>query len=824
MLSRTSKSALLGAAAFIGLGFTAPAFAQSQSSTLGEIVVTARRVEERLQDVPISITVYSQQQLTQRNITNPGDLATYTPSLSANTTFGTDNTQFSLRGFTQQLQTSPTVGVYFADVVAPRGGPTIATGDGAGPGDFFDLQNVQVLKGPQGTLFGRNTTGGAVLLVPQKPTGKYEGYIEGSAGNFGLKRIQAVVNLPLADTLRVRLGVDRQKRDGYENNISGVGPKDFNNIDYTAFRASVVWDVTPELQNYTIFNYTNSTTHGAEAQMFLCNPKATVPGLPSLACGQIAQQQAAGPYSVENNQPDPHSSLHEYQIINTTTWDATSWLTVKNITSYAHLKNSYQSNLFGDNFVLPSTIQLSVGALSIPVPTGRFAGQRLEFVSVDAPPGSNTADQTTFTEELQFQGHSFNDRLSWQAGGYLEISRPGGANHAISPTLAQCSNIYALQCADVLGSILTSFFHLPTPIILGQVTDKPQAIDYRNLAGYAQATWKFTDQWKLTGGVRWTSDRTRSWAREFDYFFPAANTPLPTCASTFTTVAQGCFTQFQESSAKPTWLIDLDYTPRTDMLFYVKYARGYRQGDVNAIAADGFQTWGPETVDDYEGGVKTTFNSPFPITFDADVFYNKFHNQQIFVGFQGPPPAVPNSSVVNAGQSRIYGAEVEAMAEPIRRLTIDVAYTYLNSRLESLSLPPLAPGGLYNLLQPASLPGDPLPYAPKHKASVTINYTLPLDEDIGSVSVGGTYVYTDPQLLTRGVSFGTLPALSLLGFHAEWSNMFRKPVDLSFFMTNATNKFYWNGVTDLSESVGWATRNLGEPRMYGFRLKYRFGS
>src|SRR5579864_7972863 len=251
----------------LSLGVIVPAFAEEE---LNEIIVTARRVEERLQDVPISITVFNQDQLNRNNVTNAVDLASITPSLSVNNNFGNENASFAIRGFVQDAGTAPSVGTYFADVVAPRG-PTQGTqaGDSAGPGSFFDLQNIQVLKGPQGTLFGRNTTGGAVLLVPQKPTSKYEGYVEGSAGNFGLKRIQAVVNLPLAETLRVRLGVDREKRDGYTHNISGIGPTDFNNIDYTAARASVVWDVTPELQNYSIFSYTNSTTHGAEAQLFI---------------------------------------------------------------------------------------------------------------------------------------------------------------------------------------------------------------------------------------------------------------------------------------------------------------------------------------------------------------------------------------------------------------------------------------------------------------------------------------------------------------------------------------------------------------------------
>src|ERR1700716_1757850 len=205
-------------AAALGLSVAAPICAQTaQSASAGaqvptqgvertEVIGTARRVEERLQDVPISITVFNQEQLTNRNVVNASDLAAYTPSLSANSNFGSENSSFAIRGFVQDAGTPPSVAVYFADVVALRG-PTQGTqaGDGAGPGSFFDLQNVQVLKGPQGTLFGRNTTGGAVLFVPQKPTSTFEGYVEAEGGNYDMKRVQAVINLPVSDSVRLRL-------------------------------------------------------------------------------------------------------------------------------------------------------------------------------------------------------------------------------------------------------------------------------------------------------------------------------------------------------------------------------------------------------------------------------------------------------------------------------------------------------------------------------------------------------------------------------------------------------------------------------------------
>ncbi|MFM5907834.1 MAG: TonB-dependent receptor plug domain-containing protein, partial [Novosphingobium sp.] len=161
-------------AATMALTMGTAAWAQDSEDDAAEsptdIVVTARRVEERLQDVPISITVFNQEQLGNRNVAVASDLATYTPSLSTNTRFGPEKATFAIRGFNQDASTAPTVGVYFADVVGTRAQGGTAGGNTVGAGSFTDLQNVQVLKGPQGTLFGRNTTGGAILLVPKRPT------------------------------------------------------------------------------------------------------------------------------------------------------------------------------------------------------------------------------------------------------------------------------------------------------------------------------------------------------------------------------------------------------------------------------------------------------------------------------------------------------------------------------------------------------------------------------------------------------------------------------------------------------------------------------
>ena len=322
MRLQSAKARLLIGAALVSALPTGAALAQDAGGDgPGDIVVTARRVEERLQDVPISITVYNQQAIADRNIVTASDLGTYTPSLSVNQKYGPEKSTFSIRGFNQDANTSPTVGVYFADVVGVRAQGGTTSGNTVGAGAFTDLQNVQVLKGPQGTLFGRNTTGGAVLLVPNRPTDRLEGWVEGQVGNYDMRRGQAVLNVPLAETFKVRLGVDRMKRDGYLRNHSGIGPDRLADTDFIAARLGIVADLTPDLENYTIFSYSNSKNNNIALRVVGCNngqfASEGYPASPfaSFCNRQLARQDARGDgwWDVENTEPNPRTHNRTWQ-------------------------------------------------------------------------------------------------------------------------------------------------------------------------------------------------------------------------------------------------------------------------------------------------------------------------------------------------------------------------------------------------------------------------------------------------------------------------------------------------------------------------------
>jgi iron complex outermembrane receptor protein len=863
-------STTLGVMSALALILAAPAFADPDAADqaapanaartsdvgLSDVIVTARRVEERLQDVPISIAVFNQEQLANRNVTSAQDLAAITPSLSVNSNFGQENSSFAIRGFVQDAGTPPSVATYFADVVAPRG-PTQGTqaGDSPIPGSFFDLQNVQVLKGPQGTLFGRNTTGGAVLFVPQKPTSQFGGYGEVSFGNYSMKREQGALNLPLSDTVRFRLAVDHETRDGYLHNISGIGPSDYNDVDYTAVRASLVVDLTPNLENYTIASYNRSDTNGSVQKLIACNPTGYNPVNPAtglgnfigvLSCGQLAAERASGAgfYDVEAATPNPVSNIEQEQLINTTTWTASDQLTVKNIASYAQYKDLQVSPLFGTNWQTSNT--------PIPYPQIFFLGVPRVFTGVYAAPGDNTADQSTITEELQLQGAADDRRLTYQGGVYFEWSNPLNPVGNQSPQLAPCTDLATVMCSDPIGAAFTAAtsaaLGFPFPVHVGAVNYTVGETNYRDKGIYGQSSYSFTDQWKLTGGLRYTEDSQANSATRYSYSFPVFPpfTGAATKSCTDPTTAPTCYAAYQEKSSKPTWLIDLDYKPTEDVLTYAKYARGYRAGGVTSNAPIDHRTFSPESVDDFELGLKTAFRGAVRGTFDVDLFYNNFTNQELQFGFNAKvnpltgasAPVSPTTAIINAGKSRIYGAEVDASLIPFPSITaleglvFSIDYTYLNATIQKIAAVTTADPN-YTPDVSAIAPGSPLVLSPKNKYSLTANYTLPLPASIGRIIFGANFVHTDEQTTTYvyqnapilaafGSNLGLLPSTNLLNLDLSWDSIAGSPVDLSFFATNVTQKNYYNFVPGLASS-GAEFAVLGVPRMYGARLRYRFG-
>jgi len=826
MLWKCRKAALFVTAA-ANLTVAHQAFAQEADDT---IIVTARRVEERLQDVPISISVVNQDQLNRSNIVGADDLAKVVPGLNVESRYTSETNAFSIRGFSQALRTTSSVGTFFAEVVAPRGGAgAFPGGDGAGPGSLFDLQNVQVLKGPQGTLFGRNTTGGDVLLTPRRPTDNFEGYLEGSYGNYNMFRVQGVINVPVASWARLRLGVDRQTRDGYLNNISGVGPKKFNDVDYWAFRGSLVLDVTPDLENYTIVSYLNSDHIGSVPQLYRANAASS---FGARAIPQVNRALTSGdPYQVEQTLDNPRSLTKQFQVINITKWTATDNLTIKNIVSWASFKQALRQSVFAFNF--PITIAPGV-ASNFPSPQA--------FNDGDAYGN----DQRSFVEELQLQGNGMDGKLDFQGGLYYEHSTPGGKT--VNDSIAVGAICLQGAYDDLSG--MRCFNGSP----VNTVNVNSYAVEYINMAAYAQATYALTDQFKLTAGARLNYDRTRATSQGLLYTFVRPAGALPGFVAPTLTGCQITHAPYpnctvgtdllRTSSKRPTWTFNATYNPSQDVMLYATYSRGYRQGSAAPAAIGAKTSFAPETVDNFELGTKTTFRGALPGYFNLTGFYSKLKDSQQLVGLQCTRAVCPagNSatSVFNAGKAHIWGIEFDGSVRPASFFRLDFSGAYLKSKLDSLDVditPFLA--NFDNNLFPAAV-GDPLPLTPKFGGNISGTFTLPVDDSMGKIELSALFRYaskfstaasdTNNAFNAREVAAGrpAIPvdrasAVKQLDLNLDWRNVMGQPIDFSIFASNVTKQVTYTLIQPLYASFGFDLRYIGQPRMYGVRLRVRFG-
>ncbi|HMP57195.1 MAG TPA: TonB-dependent receptor, partial [Novosphingobium sp.] len=800
---KSTKRSLLLAASAASLVWTAPTFAQSSSSegasSANDIVVTARRVEERLQDVPISITVLSSEALANNNVTSAKDITLYTPGLVAQSRYGNDNVAFTIRGFSQEQRTTATVGTYFADVVMPRGSGASQGGDGAGPGQLFDLENIQVLKGPQGTLQGRNSTGGAVLLVPKRPTDRFEGYVEGSIGDFDMRRVQAVVNIPAMDSLRLRFGLDRMQRDGYLKNVGNLGTGKYGSAmggtDYWAARMTAVADLSDSVEHTLIVSYLNSETTPSIPKVikaYQSGPAGTpcLATSTSLACRQFLREAGRGRWAVSTSLPDTASLNETWQVINTTRWQVSDNLVIKNIFSYAELRISNNMDLFGSYWILDGA-----------TPGTEVARQVQSFAYThDEPTFGRTNSQSTMVEELQFQGNSSDGRLTWQGGFYYEASDPLGRSGVQTAVLTPCTNINTFDCRPLDPVLGTS---------AGQGSLSIAATEFRSKAIYGQASYDLTEQFKVTGGLRYTWDSMTSQLNNMTW---RVRTTVPPAGLTFVCTnptAKGfggvftfderlsaCSQTLRQKTKAPTWLLGLDYKPNSDMLFYAKWSRGYRQGGLTIFGADPIQPYDKESVDTYEVGAKLSWRGAMPGNFNISGFYNDFKDQQLQAGVSCDPNIVatfkgtcqPTTAIVNAGKSSLKGFEADLSISPFDGLQLAAGYAYLTTKITEIPtiadiVASLPPATLFNSF---TLPrkGDPLNFAMKHKANVSVQLRLPLPESVGRISLGGPYVYQSkyravsdgcraiPGVCAAGIGVGNgiIPSTEIINLNVNWEN------------------------------------------------------
>ncbi|MFL5296145.1 MAG: TonB-dependent receptor plug domain-containing protein, partial [Phenylobacterium sp.] len=320
-----------------------PVEAKSTSAALSEIVVTARRREENIQTVPESVTAISGAQLSEQRVQSIQDLTTIAPSMISVPTAGNSRQAdaISIRG---QGGDNGVV-QYFAEVpnaITPRGTVSFNT-------TFFDIANVQVLNGPQGTLFGKTTTGGAILITPVRPSATPSGYLAVRAGNYNMKEIEGAYGSSLfgSDKVLFRVAFIKRSRDGFTRNLQG---KNVDNVNRDSIRLSLIVRPIDKLENYTIAYYDRVAEQ--EPGMSITDAFPTInPAILGQVQADVAAQKARGPRVVDLTPFAAH--VHVPGIINITTYDFSEHLHLKNIASYRRERvDNFFSNFDGSRFPL----------------------------------------------------------------------------------------------------------------------------------------------------------------------------------------------------------------------------------------------------------------------------------------------------------------------------------------------------------------------------------------------------------------------------------------------------------------------------------------
>lgn len=618
-------------AAFVAILAAAPAMAQDEpaaSGGLGDIVVTARKVAENLQDIPVAVTVQTGEALTQQSAIAIPDIARLTPGITFQQSAANGSaSSITVRG---QVQTDnlatldPSVGVYVDGFYWAR-----AYGLNA---NLLDIQSAQVLRGPQGTLFGRNTTGGALLIQSNDPNyDGVSGMVSAGYGRFDEINATAVLNLPLAtDKAALRGAFTLNKRDGFIRNV-GTGNRNAERDSYSG-RLKLRLDPTDNLQIILSGEFFRMKANDRPYELLYVSPISPAnieaafetfgPGAPATRLAQGVTlvndyiNNYAGTDTVNLNDGDPLVDAKSQTYVFTANLD-TFWGALKFIGGYRKIESSAPIDLDGSPFTFVRT----------------EGNQNLE----------------SYSGELQATGKALDDKLDFASGifAFNETGRDESTSIALpAVTRAQAGGL------------------LPQTYYIGDITN-------RSMGMYFQGTYHFTDQFSVTGGVRYSVEDKNIVA--YNQTRNADTNALISCLIATATPGT-CRAESKSGFDGVSYTLGLNYQVTPDVLVYIKTSKGFRSGGQNLRAAGSstggaFAPFGPEIAREHEAGFKAELFDR-RIRFNLAAFYNEVKDIQRTTLLVSATGGATSTVVSNAGKARFYGGEAELTARVARGLTL----------------------------------------------------------------------------------------------------------------------------------------------------------
>ena len=727
---------------------------EAKAPLLEEITVTARRTNESLQSVPVSISVLDEKALVERNITGPNDLAQAVPGLSAFNSQYRNSTTFSIRGMGAAFGASaPGVIAYYAEV--PDFSPF-----------YYDLASVQVLKGPQGTLFGKNTTGGAILFTPQKPTDEFTGFVTGRVGNFSRTDAEFAVGGPIAsDILTFRVAGQVLRRNGFTHNLRSNDSdrygfpdgKDFDEENRQSFRASLVYKPFEGFENYTLFQYDAINENGVGKVFTGFLDQSTTPHLEELRA-YLVRQDELGPRHIDHDGP-AYLEYLQRGWINTTTWSlpgAAENFTLKNTFRYSKGGEIRAAN---DNDATPYLVQHSI----IPFEDPDFRRSN-EF-------------------QVQYDGHN---GITAVAGFFYDNNDDGSL---------------------LLDAALEAAPGVPLDLLITQRTGDSSK------AGFIHGTWAFAPDWSLAMGWRTTHDKRTSYSlQEASVFFGPA-VPLT----------------LNEQSGKfhgNSFSSSINYNFSSDAMAYLSFRKGYKTGGFSGFAEEGREKYDPEYVTDFELGLKSQWTAgDFAVRLNTDVFYDKYRDIQRGVLPPAPPGQAAPIVIANAAKGDIGGLDIDLTLVGWDFLDASIQYTYLKTNYDDYTDPTF--GDLSDSKFPNTpkhqlgftvgvhhnLPGE----WGSLSAQLPLFYQSEIALDVNNTANG--VLEND-----RAIPGSLKPSWTRLDFRLDWTNILGKPLRAGFYVRNLTDKEYEVGGFNYLTNTQFGTNMTlyAAPRMTTFEMRYDF--
>ncbi len=814
----------------------------ASAASVGDVVVTATSRRLTLQHVPVAASAYTDQRRNLVGITTESDIVNFTPSMSLNGQF------LSLRGvgrYTDELGTDPGVAVFVDGIYTP-------SPDYLNQPDFLS-DRIEILRGPQGTLGGQNDIGGSVNVVSKRPTDTF--HEEGRIGsdNYEAWYTDLSVSGPITDNLNFRIA------DAYAAEPSNNG--NIKNLDSSVhpgagssnlFEGQLEWKPTSNfdawfrIQN---FGSDNAATYGVNPTQY---PISTVSYCPTI---NGAADSCLGPNGASlflaQTPPVGNPEVHNHNVVDV------------NVPGYIKLKNDW-------TFSTQLTWSLPGATLEY---IGGYSQYDYDYLSdLDGTPSNafafplisavNTGFQAEkwYQNELELKSDSPGP-LKWIVGAFQywnhydapfldeEPNNPSLANpiFATGPGAANCATTGPITSGPLAGSCP---FAAPNPnrttySQVAHLTDESEAI-------YGNVDYNITDTLKLTGGLRYNWDRKQG-SVDYREIFDTAGVFFDPPLFALDVTPAGANESATVSSSDWTGKIGAEWQPESSTLVYASVSKGYKSAGMALLDISPIPVVKPETLYDYEAGVKKTFGSQFLI--NADVYYYDYHNLQQFLTIEGANNLF-SSELVSAQKARTYGFELESVWSPTPDFQLTFNYSYLNAHFTQFTLPSgpifdvsqLAPGcigtgtagpagtpGQCVGVAHANLNGNIIPQSPANK--VTINPVYTLNSLVGKFTFSATYAWIDQQYY--GI-FNNPGFLAPSYYNLDLRLLYQPPqghVTFILFARNVTDQVqivnystgsFTSGPANLIKGAaafptsGQVTYFINPPRTFGAELQVRF--